>query len=96
MELFKGPPSHVKKNCIFQSRFKTFPINMDMYTKKAVFSHLKKYDHIANDDDFIEVTEWKNEEGFDVDIVGKSPTRFQLTWGEYAALKKVIKKLNEN
>lgn len=30
---------------------------MDKYTKKAVFSDLKKYDHIATDGDFIEVTE---------------------------------------
>lgn len=26
---------------------------MDKYTKKAVFSDLKKYDHIATDGDFI-------------------------------------------
>jgi len=49
---------------------------MDKYTKKAVFSNLKKYDFIAGEDDFIEVTEWKNGEGFDVDIVGKLSTRF--------------------
>jgi hypothetical protein len=63
---------------------------MDKYTKKAVFSNLKKYDFIAGEDDFIEVTEWKNGEGFDVDIVGKLSTRFQLTWGEYTALKKLV------
>ena len=66
---------------------------MDKYTKKAVFSNLKKYDFIAGEDDFIEVTEWKNGEGFDVDIVGKLSTRFQLTWGEYTALRKLVKKL---
>ena len=66
---------------------------MDKYKKKAVFSNLKKYDFIANEDDYIEVTEWKNGEGFDVDIVGKLSTRFQLTWGEYTALKKLVKKL---
>lgn len=66
---------------------------MDKYTKKAVFSYLKKYDHIANEEDFIEVTEWKNGEGFDVEIVGKLSIRFQLTWGEYTALKKLVKKL---
>ena len=66
---------------------------MDKYKKKAVFSELKKYDLVANESDFIEVTEWKNGEGFDVDIVGKLSTRFQLTWGEYTALKKLVKKL---
>lgn len=68
---------------------------MDKYTKKAVFSELKKYDPLAGEDDFIEVTEWKSGEGFDVEIVGKLSTRFQLTWGEYAALKKLVKKLKE-
>ena len=67
---------------------------MDKYTKKAVFSELKKYDYIAGEGDFIEVTEWKNGEGFDVEIVGKLSTRFQLTWGGYTALKKLVKKLN--
>ena len=67
---------------------------MDKYTKKAVFSYLKKYDNIANEQDFIEVTEWKNGEGFDVEIVGKLSTRFQLTWCEYTALKKLVKKLD--
>ena len=66
---------------------------MDKYKKKAVFSNLKKYDFNAGENDFIEVTEWKNGEGFDVDIVGKLSTRFQLTWGEYTALNKLVKKL---
>ena len=67
---------------------------MDKYTRKAVFSYLKKYDQLANGQDFIEVTEWKNGEGFDVEIVGKLSTRFQLTWGGYTALKKLVKKLD--
>ena len=66
---------------------------MEKYTRKAVFSELRKYDHLADDGDFIEVTEWNNGEGFDVEIVGKLSTRFQLTWGEYTALKKMVKEL---
>ena len=66
---------------------------MDKYKRKAVFSKLKEYDHLAGEDDFIEVTEWKNGEGFDVEIVSKLSTRFQLTWGEFTALKKLVKKL---
>jgi len=66
---------------------------MEKYNKKAVSSNLKKYDFIAGKDDFIEVTEWENGEGFDVDIVSKVSERFQLTWGEYTALKKLVLKL---
>ena len=68
---------------------------MKKYKRNAVFSYLKKYDFIADEKDFIEVTEWKNGEGFDVDIVGKLSSRFQLTWGEYTALKKLVKKINK-
>ena len=67
---------------------------MEKYTRKAVFSDLKKYDHLADEHDYIEVTEWKNGEGFDVEIIGKLSTRFQLTWGEFEALKKLVKKLD--
>lgn len=66
---------------------------MESYERTAVFSELKKYDPMSSDDDYIEVTEWHNGEGFDVEIASKLPTRFQLTWGEYKALKKLIKKL---
>jgi hypothetical protein len=68
---------------------------MDKYAKKAVFTYLKKYDYFAREGDFIEVTEWKNGEGFDVDIAGKLSTRFQLTWGQFNALKKLVKKLSK-
>lgn len=67
--------------------------NMTEYTRKSVFSELKPYDQIAGESDFIEVTEWKNGEGFDVEIGSKLPMRFQMTWGEYDALRQVVKKL---
>lgn len=68
---------------------------MKKYTKNAVFSELKKYDPVADKGDFIEVTEWKNGDGFDVEIVGKLSTRFQLTWGEFEALKELVEKLED-
>lgn len=67
---------------------------MNIYKRTAISAKLKKYDYIADEEDFIEVIEWKNGEGFDVEIVSsKLQTRFQLTWGEFKALKKLIKKL---
>ena len=66
---------------------------MEKYNRKAVFSYLKKYDYLAGEHDFIEITEWNNGEGFDVEITGKLTTRFQLTWGEFKALKKLINKI---
>lgn len=66
---------------------------MEKYARQSVFSELKEHDHLAGENDFIEITEWKNGEGFDVEIVSKLSTRFQLTWGEYTALKKMVKEL---
>jgi len=68
---------------------------METYTKKTVFTELKVYDAFANEHDYIEVTEWRNGEGFDVEIVGVLSTRFQLTWGGYNALKKLVKTIGE-
>ena len=68
---------------------------MQKYTRKSVFTELKKYDHLSDEHGYIEVTEWKNGEGFDVEVNSKLLTRFQLTWGEFKALKKIIKELDK-
>ena len=39
---------------------------MEIHERKAVSDELKKYDHLAKDSDFIEVTEWANGEGWDI------------------------------
>lgn len=67
---------------------------MEQYTRKALFVHLTDYCHCAGKDDFIEVTEWANGEGLDVNINSTHANQiFQLTWGELKALKKLAKKL---
>ena len=63
---------------------------MKKYEKQAVFEELKKHCIHAGNSDYIEVTEWKNGEGFDVEINAKINARFQLTWGEFDALKLCI------
>lgn len=56
---------------------------MDFYTRKAVFAELQDYCHLAKKDSFMEVTEWKNGEGWDVSINEK---HFSLTHGELQLL----------
>ena len=41
---------------------------MEHYNRKSVTDSLKKYDCLAKDSDFIEVTEWYNGEGWDISI----------------------------
>lgn len=44
--------------------------------------------------DFIEITEWSNGEGFDVVIDDSAGLKtISLTWGEYKALKMLVKAL---
>jgi hypothetical protein len=72
---------------------------VEISNRRAIFSELAHYDHLSKPDDFIEVTEWSNGEGYDVEIATTLGSRFQLTHGQYAALKDLITKLetsNEN
>ena len=60
---------------------------MKEYQRKAKFTELKKYCHLAKEHDYIEVCEWHNGEGFDVSI---NDRHFQLSWGEFEALQACV------
>ena len=65
------------------------------YKLDAAFADLRKFDHLAKPDDFIEVSLWHNGEGFDVHLSSSSGEQsIRLSWGEYKALKKLIKELD--
>lgn len=57
-------------------------------TRKSVADSLTNYDHLAKAGDFIEVTEWANGDGWDIDIKGKL---IQLTYGELDAINFLTK-----
>ena len=60
-------------------------------TRESVYTTLNEFCIMAKEPDFIEVTEWSNGEGFDIEIQTDGPQRFQLTWGQFDALKYLIK-----
>ena len=66
--------------------------NITTYKLDAAFAPLQQFDHCAKPDAFIEVALWHNCEGFDVHLSDQS---FKLTWGEFKALKKLVKELAE-
>ena len=75
-------------------------MKIETSNRKAVFmglfgicSHAKE-----NSGDFIEVTEWSNGEGFDINVSVKGTGNqiIQLTWGEYKALKKLVKAIEKS
>ena len=56
---------------------------MESINRRSVNDKLSKYCHLKNPNDFIEVTEWKNGEGWDITINDKM---FSLTDGELRAI----------
>ncbi len=61
---------------------------MEIVKRKSVNDALYKYCHLAGKDDFIEVTEWTNGEGFDINIGKSTRNEFlQITHGELDAIK---------
>ncbi len=69
------------------------------YNRKSAFVDLKDFCMFSMGErkdkgDFLEVTEWANGEGYDIHIFNvKGESKFSLTWGQYEAMKKCIKKL---
>lgn len=69
--------------------------DITFYKLDAAFAPLEKFDHCAKSDAFIEVSLWHNCEGFDVHLNSYGEQSFKLTWGEFKALKKLIKELDK-
>ncbi len=65
------------------------------YKLDAAFAPLESFDHCAKPDAFIEVSLWHNSEGFDVHLSSHGDQSFKLTWGEFKALKKLVKELDK-
>jgi len=69
---------------------------MEFHKRKSVITELKPFCHLSGEDDYIEVTEWSNGEGLDINVSDKIGNQtISITYGEYDALKKVIKFLNK-
>lgn len=68
---------------------------MKTYKRQAVFAELTDYDPLAGEHHFIEVTQWHNGEGFDVEVQAEEAFKFDLTWFQFDALKAAIEKLEQ-
>lgn len=65
------------------------------YKLDAAFAELGHFDHLAKPHDCIKVILWRNGEGFDARLSTHADQTIHLTWGEFKALKKLIKKLDK-
>ena len=55
----------------------------ELTQRKSINDNLRKYDHLAKENSFIEITEWSNGEGWDITIDDKT---ISLTMGELSAI----------
>jgi hypothetical protein len=63
---------------------------METKELKSISDDLIKYDYLAKIDDFIQVTEWANEEGYDISINDRI---FNLTSGQLDAINYLVQTL---
>jgi len=70
-------------------------MNFEIYKREAIFAELKQFCHLAKEHDFIEITEWNNGEGWDVTINTTSEQNISITYGQFDAIKKLIKQLQK-
>ena len=66
---------------------------MELNNRKSVMADLKKFSPIFNDNDFIEVTEWTNGEGWDITI---NERHFHLHMDELSAINYLTAYLEYN
>ena len=56
----------------------------EIIQRKSINDNLRKYDHLAKENSFIEITEWGNGEGWDITI---DDHMMSLTWGQLDAIQ---------
>lgn len=71
------------------------PSKIEYYQRKSVFAPMTDGWH--KDHDFIEVTEWKNGEGWDIEIAASPNSKHvSLHFTEFAVIKELIALLEKN
>ena len=61
---------------------------MERYQRQSRFTELQPYCHHSKEGDFMELTEWHNDEGFD--LVINSDRIFSMTWGQFECLQALV------
>lgn len=64
---------------------------MESYKLNSIRENLRKFDYLAKEHDYIEVTEWRNGEGWNIDLNG---TIIQITDGQLRAINYLTQTLD--
>lgn len=65
----------------------------EMSPRRSIFSEIDDYCYLSKEHDYIEITEWSNGDGFDIDICTEGSQILRITWGQFKLLKKMAKQL---
>lgn len=68
--------------------------DIETYKLDTAFAPLQQFDCLAKPEHFIEVSLWRNGEGFDAHLCTHYEQTIRLSWGEFKALKKLVKELD--
>lgn len=69
--------------------------DIQTYKLNAAFAELRGFDPLAKPHDFIEVSLWRNGEGFDAYLSTHADQTIHLSWNGFKALKKLVKELDK-
>jgi hypothetical protein len=70
-------------------------LQIDSYARNAAFAETKQFCYLSKEHDYIEITEWHNGEGWDINLSGSTEQTIAITHGQFDAIKKLIKQLNK-
>lgn len=60
--------------------------------RRTIFSDIGTHCALSKPDDFVEITEWTNGDGVDINISDATGNRtIPMTWGEFKLIKKMMK-----
>lgn len=68
-------------------------MNPEIKQRPSIFDKLRKYDYLAEEADFVEITEWTNEEGWDIAFKDKT---ISLSIGQLDAINHLTNLLKFN
>jgi len=70
---------------------------MDIAKRNSLLKEVGDYCYLSKPEDFIEVTEWREMDGFDVVLSANDDVQmFAMTYGQFKLLKKLVKKLSRS
>ena len=64
-------------------------------SRKSIFSEIGEYCYLSKEHDYIEITEWTNGDGFDIDVASEGQQKMGITWGQFKLIKKIVKQLEK-